>query len=304
MAGYTDRITREIALRYGAHLAFTEMVSAEGLVRGGRRSRLMTARAAGESLLAVQLFGRDAEVLGRAATAAAEAGADLVDLNAGCPVAKVVRKGAGAAMMRDPDLIARSVKAMRQAGRPVTVKIRVGWDEGEPNWPEVAAAAEEAGAAALAFHPRTREQAYGGRADWSLIARLVESVSIPVIGSGDLEDPESVGRMVDETGCAAVMIARGAVGNPWIFSRTLGMAVGGAVPPPPDAGDRCAAALAHLEGAADLYGPEAASRLIKKHLNGYIRGWESAVRLRRLLMSAESVEAMRELLQPGSPPSR
>ncbi|MCK5736369.1 MAG: tRNA-dihydrouridine synthase, partial [Spirochaetaceae bacterium] len=223
MAGYSDLVTRSIALKNGASLAFTEMISAEALIRYSKRTISMMRRAEGERFLAVQLFGASVEVLGRAAGIAAEIGADLLDLNAGCPVTKVIRKGAGAALGRNSLKLGLALKAMLGTGLPVTVKIRSGWDDDEQNWREAAGAAVEAGVSAIGFHPRTCRQGYGGKANWEALREISGIVPVPVIGSGDLDSPSAVLRMLKETGCHGVMIARGAVGNPEIFrdSRNL-----------------------------------------------------------------------------------
>ncbi len=299
MAGYSDRITRAMALQYGADLAYTEMISAEGLVRGNKRTFEMMNRAEGESILALQLYGSHPETLARAAEIAVEAGADLVDLNAGCPVPKVIRGGSGAALGRDAKALYRALKAMVDSvGReiPVTVKIRSGWDNENLNWKEAVTAAEDAGAAAVGFHPRTRAMRYGGRADRSLIAEMAASTKLPVIGSGDITDADSAAATLCQTGCAAVMIARGAVGNPWIFS-SAGQFLGKRIPsesPTPE--ERIAAASFHFNAAAAAFGEETAVREIKKHLSGYITGWTGASDLRKKLMISTSPEELRRLL--------
>lgn len=296
MAGYTDRVGRRLALEGGAALAWTEMISAEALVRGSARTEDMMKRADGESLLAVQLFGADPDVLGRAASRAAEAGAVLLDLNAGCPVPKVTGKGAGAAMGRDPERLGRAVRAMNAAGLPVSVKIRSGWDEHEMYWKDAAAAALEAGAAMLGFHPRTRRQGYGGHSDWSLVTELTAMSGVPVIGSGDLNRPEDAGAMLERTGCAGVMFARGAIGDPGIYRRSRRLLETGSAGPPPDRAERLDCARRHLQLAAEAFGEEKAAREMKKHLAGYIKGWESAAARRHSLVRCSSFMELRNLL--------
>jgi len=296
MAGYTDCITRSIALRAGASLAYTEMISAEALIRDSGRTISMMRRAAGEKILAVQLFGSSPEVLGRAAAAAVENGADLLDLNAGCPVHKVVRKGAGAALGRDIPKLRRTIRSMASAGLPVTVKLRSGWDDDELNWQQAALCAVEEGIAAIGFHPRTRSLGYGGKADWKLLKEMTEIVPVPVIGSGDLDSPASVLRMLKETGCRAVMIARGAVGNPEIFTRTRQLLIHGLLSDPPAPEIRLKNALNHLSAAAGTFGEEAAVRDMKKHLAAYVRGWPSASEMRNSLMKAADLSTMVRIL--------
>jgi len=297
MAGYTDCITRTIALRSGASLTYTEMISAEALIRDSQRTISMMSRAEGEKILAVQLFGASPEVLGRAALIAAENGADLLDLNAGCPVNKVVGRGGGAALGRDVPKLRRAVKAMVSAGLPVTVKLRSGWDADELNWHEAALCAVEEGASAIGFHPRTRNQGYGGKADWAALRKMSEEIPVPVIGSGDLDSPSAVQKMLKETECRGVMIARGAVGNPEIFSRSIHLLVHGIQPDQAGPETRLKNARNHLSAAADTFGEEAAVRDMKKHLAAYIRGWPSASKLRNSLMKATDLTVMLSLLK-------
>lgn len=304
MAGYTDRVTRALALSYGADLAYTEMISAEALIRGSLRTFDMIRRADGEDLLAVQLFGSSPETLGRAAQIAADRGAGLLDLNAGCPVSKVTAKGAGAAIARSPEVLAEAITAMRHTGLPVTVKLRSGWDLDDMNWRSAAQAAVEAGVSAIGFHPRTRKQGYGGDADWSAIKEMVAEVPVPVIGSGDLNTPESVMRMLRETNCAGVMIGRGAVGNPDIFSRIRGLLSGDTpIPAPLKPDERISGAIRHLKNAAQEFGRETAAREIKKHLAGYVKEWPAAAALRQELMRAGDYGELLSILNQAPRPS-
>lgn len=298
MAGYTDRVTRGLALSEGAVMAYTEMISSEALVRNSDRTRLMMKRADGEAFLAVQLFGSSPETLGAAALLAAQYGADLLDLNAGCPVSKVTGKGAGAALGRETGKMALAVKEMMKAGLPVTVKIRSGWDEEEFNWIDSAHAAVEAGASAVCFHPRTRRQGYGGRADWTALKQMSQELPVPVIGSGDLDSPEAVLRMFEETGCRAVMIARGAIGNPWIYRQTRQLLTDGVHSTAATPEERLKEARDHLKTAAAEFGNEIAAKEMKKHLAGYVKGWPSATALRRELMRAADINTLLQLLSP------
>lgn len=305
MAGYSDRVSRGLALSHGADMAYTEMISAEALIRGSQRTLGMIKAAEGEKLLTVQLFGSSPESLGIAARIAADQGAVLLDLNAGCPVAKVTGKGAGASLSRNPENLAAAITAMRSAGIPVTVKLRLGWDQDEINWRSAALAAVEAGVSAIGFHPRTRKQGYGGDADWSAIKEMVREMPVPVIGSGDLNTPESVERMFEESSCAAVMIGRGAVGNPDIYRRTRRLLSGGAAQAPLNPEERLSAALVHLKKAGQEFGQETAAREIKKHLAGYVKEWPEAAALRAELMRAGSYSELMSLLnQVPSPSSR
>ncbi len=297
MAGYTDAAARQLYLEGGACLAFTEMVSAEALVRNSDRTRRMARRARGETLLAVQLFGSDPKVMGRAAAALKDMGASLLDVNAACPVPKVVKKGAGAALARDARRLYETVAAMRETGLPVTVKLRSGWQDGRHNFMEAAAAAVSAGASAVALHPRSRSQGYSGRADWSLIRTLAGSLRVPVIGSGDLNSPQDALRMLQDTGCAGLMFARGAVGQPDIFARTVHLLRQGRPLPAPGREVQLKTALRHLQTARELFGEKRAFLDTKKHLSGYIKGWESAVQLRKNIMRAPDMAALTALLR-------
>ena len=297
MAGYTDAVCRALALEGGADLAFTEMTSAAALLRGSERTLGMMRRAAGEAVLAVQLFGSDPEILGEAAHAAREAGADLLDLNAGCPVPKVTAKGSGAALARDPRRLAAAVEAMAAAGLPTTVKLRSGWDGNSLNWESAAEAVVGAGAAALGFHPRTRDQGYAGRADHGITTALVRTCPVPVIASGDVDGPVGAATVLRDTGCAAVMVARGGIGDPGIYHRIRDFLETGREPPEPGRLPRLEAALRHLRRFAEAFGEDLAGREMKKHLAGYVKGWESSAEFRRRLMRAPAYTDLEALLK-------
>jgi nifR3 family TIM-barrel protein len=277
VAGYTDRAFRSLCAEQGAGLCFTELVSAEALTRkseayisaGGATVHPLLRKGDGEKYYAVQLFGASAETMGRAVRLLAPLKPDLVDLNAGCPVPKVVKHGAGAALMKDSAALGRILAAMVKAseealgGVPVSVKMRSGWDTGSLNYAECARAAVEAGAAMVTLHPRTRSQGYGGKSDWSLIADLAGRLDIPVCGSGDLDSREAARAMLETTGCAALMFARGALGNPFIFSDS---------PPADSARARLEAGLRHLELLAGDIGEKAACLEMRKQFCAYTRG--------------------------------
>lgn len=306
VAGYTDRAFRSICAEQGADFTCTELASAEALARGGEATYGLIRRGKNETRYAIQLFGHDPQTMYRAALALTGFRPEAVDINCGCPVPKVVKTGAGSALMKDPSLLGRIVEAVVRASRemegpPVTVKMRSGWDSRSVNYRECARIAEEAGAAMVTLHPRTRAQGYGGKSDWSQIADLVSTLDIPVTGSGDLFTPEDAERMLRETGCAALMFARGAEGNPFIFRSTRDFLRRGAWEPA-SFEERIAAAFRHLTLLSADIGEYAASREMRKQFSAYTKGppgkkgEPGSAALRNRLVRAESVEDYRNIL--------
>lgn len=301
VAGYTDRAFRSICVEQGADFTCTELVSAEGLVRDSGKTAALLARADNEARYAVQLFGSDPDVLYRAALSLAPWRPEAVDLNCGCPVPKVVKTGAGSALMRDVPRLARIVAALVRAsgealgGVPVTVKIRAGWDEGSINYAEAARAAVEAGAALVGLHARTRAQGYAGKADWTVIADLASRIGVPVIGSGDLYSAEDAERMLRETGCAGVMFARGAMGNPFVFAEAKSLLSTGAYERV-GAATKLAVGFRQLELLARDLGEAAACREMRKQFCAYTKGLEGGAALRAELVHAGAVEEYRRIL--------
>lgn len=293
LAGVSDRPFRAICREMGASFAYTEMVSAHGLVHGSEQTESYLDRDPDEVPFAVQIFAAEPEVLARGAAIAVAQGAGIVDINMACPVKKVCGTGAGAALARDPGEVERAVRAVRAAvDVPVTVKIRAGWDEALVNCVEVARAAERGGASAVALHGRTRAQMYSGRADWSLLRRVKEAISIPVLGSGDVWSAADALRMRRDTSCDAVLVARGACGNPWIFRELRAHEQSMPAPPPPDRDEWVATILRHVRiqvehRARQRRGREAAEaerqaiRELRRHLLWYTRGRRGGVRFRR-----------------------
>ncbi|MDD3642462.1 MAG: tRNA dihydrouridine synthase DusB [Candidatus Krumholzibacteria bacterium] len=289
LAGYSDPPMRLLCFEYGADFAVTEMVSAEGLVRGGEATRRLLDRLPGEGPVGVQLFGADPGALAEAARIAAETGPGFIDLNFGCPVRKVIRQGAGAALMRDVGLISRIAGAVVAAvPLPVTAKIRSGWSEAEEAFIEAGRALEEAGCSAVTLHPRYRTQQFGGTADWSHLARLRAALSIPVIASGDVTDLGSYRRIIGITGCEIVMIGRGAFGRPWIFGDIREGLAGGVEPLRP-LRERAAAIvrLARMERA--WKGERQAVVEMRKHYRWFLRGIPGARDYRARLAGAETL---------------
>jgi nifR3 family TIM-barrel protein len=301
VAGYSDRAFRSLCIDQGANFTSTELVSSEALIRRGVKTEYLLRRADNEERYAIQLFGADEEVMYRAAGLLAPWRPDAVDINCGCPVPKVIKTGAGSALMRNPDALGRVVEAVVRAseeslgGAPVTVKIRSGWDAGAINYRECARIAVEAGAALVSLHPRTRAQGYGGRSDWSHIADLASRLPVPVAGSGDLFTPEDAERMLRETGCGAVMFARGAMGNPFIFSATRAR-LGGKDHTPPDREERLKTALRQLGLLARDMGERAACREMRKQFCAYTRGISGGAALRNRLIHADTLEEYRIIL--------
>ena len=249
MAGVTDAAFRLSCRDKGAALTYTEMVSSRGLVYHDAKTKALLFIPEGDHPCAAQIFGSDPDVMGEAAAMAREcSGADIIDLNMGCPVGKIVRSGDGAALMRDPEKAARIIDScVRRAGCPVTVKFRKGWDGGSVNAVEFAKMCEAAGASAVAVHGRTRVQMYGGLADWEILRDIKAAVRIPVLGNGDVFSAEDAARMIRRTGVDMVMIGRGSFGDPWIFARAAAAVRGEPEPPAPTLAQRIDEAAARFE---------------------------------------------------------
>jgi nifR3 family TIM-barrel protein len=300
VAGYSDAAFRSVCFGLGADLCYTEMVSAEALTRGHPKTAFLMDRAENETRFAIQLFGSKPEVLAAAAVIAARRGPVLIDLNCGCPVPKIVRAGAGSALMKRPDLIRDIVAAMSAAlglgGPPVTVKIRKGWDDDSVNYREAADAAFEGGAQAVTIHARTRAQGYAGAADWSCIADLASRLRVPVFGSGDVSAPGDAVRMIVETGCAGVMIARGAMGDPFVFRRARAALLG--LPDvPPTLEEKVAAAREHLALAARFLGERTACVEFRKQFCSYTKGSRGGAELRAAGVKACSMAEFESLFE-------
>lgn len=297
LAGITNLPFRLIAREFGCQLCFTEMVSASGLVRESDKTIEYLNTCEEDRPLGVQLFGADPDIMAQAAVVAAGYNPDLLDVNMGCPVRKVVKTGSGAMLMKDPALAGRIIAAVAKATNiPVTVKMRSGWRDGALNAVEMAIMAEESGAAAIIVHGRTAEQGFSGHADWRAIAQVKCAVKIPVVGNGDIWLPQDAVRMRQETGCDAVMVGRGALGNPWIFQGVRQLLAGIPEDDRPFPGQRYAIIKKHWAMEMRHFGERIAGRSFRKHLLWYTRGLAASSRLREKLgKMTESKEVFSEL---------
>lgn len=287
LAGITNLPFRVICRRRGAALAFTEMVSVNGLVRSGNATLALLKSTPEDHPLGIQLFGDKAQDLAEAARRVQGMG-ELIDINMGCPVRKVVGTGAGSALLREPLKVAAIIRAVRAATPlPLTVKIRSGWQCGDDTYLQIARIAQEEGCDAVTLHPRSRGQMFSGTADWSQLAELKRRLSLPVLGSGDLFTPWDCRRMLEETGCDGIMVARGALGAPWIFRQILELDQHGSFREA-DTRERADAILEHLELYRQSFGDAVASREMKKHIGWYAKGFPGAADIRREANTARS----------------
>ena len=299
MAGVTDLPFRLLCKEMGCDLMTTEMISAKGLMYSNHKTEILLLTDETEHPIGVQLFGSDPDIMaGEAEKIARDRDFDFIDINIGCPVPKIVGNGEGSALMKNPALAADIVRAMvKRIDIPVTVKIRAGFDADSINAPEMAKALEDAGASAIAVHARTREQFYSGNADWSVIKAVKDSVSIPVIGNGDITSADDVIRMKEETGCDSVMVARAAKGNPWIFREIKAGLRGDTIPPRPSIEEIIDMMKRHIELMVRLKGEYIGVREMRKHIAWYTEGIKNSARLRRLVCAATGTEELLTLVE-------
>jgi tRNA-dihydrouridine synthase B len=302
LAGVSDSPFRQLAREQGAAMVFTEMVSADGLARGNQATLDYCAFETAERPIGIQIFGSDPGIMAEATRVLSELPVekrpDLIDINMGCPVRKVVNRSAGAALLQDVARLSSIVERMVEATPlPVTAKIRLGWDGRSQNVVEVARALEGAGAAAVAIHARTRAEKFEGEAHWELIGEAKRAIRIPVIGNGDVRSPEDGVRMLERTGCDAVMLGRAAFGDPWVFRRLCAWHERGECLPMPTPSERLHAGLRHLRLMTASVGPEGAAREMRKHVAWYVRGLPNSARVREQVNRTRSVTEMEELLR-------
>lgn len=297
MAGVTDLPFRLLCREQGAGLLCMEMVSAKAILYGNRNTEQLLTIHPDERPVSLQLFGSDPKIMSEMAKKIEERPFAILDINMGCPVPKVVKNGEGSALMKNPKLVYEIVSAVVKAiEKPVTVKIRKGFDDEHVNAVEIAKIIEEAGAAAVAVHGRTREQYYSGKADWDIIRQVKEAVSIPVIGNGDVTSPEKAEELVRQTGCDGVMVARGAQGNPWIFSQLVEYEKTGVVPAHPGKDEVREMMLRHARLQLEYKGDYMGIREMRKHVAWYTKGIPGAARLREKINRVESYEELENLL--------
>lgn len=298
LAGITDAPTRKLCRRMGAALVYSEMVSGKGLFYGDKKTDQLLYVDDEEKPVAFQVFGSEPDILAFTAKTLDCRENAILDINMGCPVPKIVKNGEGSALLKRVDLVYDLICAMvKNTSKPVTAKIRIGFDDTCINAVEVAKAIEAGGAAAVAVHGRTREQYYTGSADWSQIRAVKEAVSIPVIGNGDVVDGISAMRMMDETGCDFVMVGRGALGNPWIFRELTACWKGEEIPAPPTIEEKKAMMIEHFQTMKSLKGEYAAVREMRKHVGWYIKGMPGSAAFRGRVNQINNADQLVEAIQ-------
>ena len=293
MAGVTDMSFRQLCREQGCGLLVTEMVSAKAILYKNRNTKDLMAIGEGERPVSIQLFGSDPEIVSDIAHQIEDGPYDIIDLNMGCPVPKVVNNGEGSALMKDPKLVEQILTALVKAiDKPVTVKIRKGFDDDHVNAVEIAKIAEACGVAAVAVHGRTRAQYYSGQADWDIIAQVKDAVKIPVIGNGDVDSPEKAKAILEQTGCDGVMIGRAAEGNPWIFREVVSYLENGTIPARPTNREKREMILRHAALQLEYKGEYTGVREMRKHLSWYTVGMPHSAHFRQTINTMEKMDEL------------
>lgn len=297
MAGVTDLPFRLLCKEFGCGLVYSEMISAKGLHYNNKNTKQMLVVDIRERPIAFQLFGSDSDILANMAKAIEEY-ADIIDINMGCPAPKIVKNGEGSALMKEPKKIGQIVKAVSSAvTKPVTIKIRKGFDQNSLNALEVAKIAEQNGAAAIAIHGRTREQYYSGVADWDIIKQIKENLKIPVIGNGDITTPQKAKAIFEQTGCDAIMIGRAAQGNPWIFKQMNHYLQTDELLCEPTINEKIKMAIRHANMLVDFKGEYIGVREMRKHIAWYTKGLPTSSKLRKEINLITNLDEMVEMLK-------
>ncbi len=296
MAGVADKAFREICVSYGASYVVSEMVSSKGLTMCDRKSKKLLSLSEKERPAAAQIFGNDPEIMAQSARACLDYAPDVIDINMGCPAPKIAGNGGGSALLKTPDLAEEIMKSVRSAvDIPVTVKIRLGWDKDSINCIDMAQRAERAGMSAVTLHGRTRQQMYAPPVDLEMIARVKESIGIPLIGNGDITDGVSAARMLEETGCDYLMVGRGALGRPWVFSQINAYLQQGIILPEPPVSERMLVMIKHIKLICEYKGERIGIREARKHAAWYIKGIKGAAAYRQQVGALESIEQLEEM---------